>query len=71
MILRPSSPQPAQYTDCIILAPGSFDKKLFYHPWKIIHACVSSNVQSKTPFRGKQTSITRFRRLSHYHVSKN
>ena len=71
MILRPSSPQPAQYTDCIILAPGSFDKKLFYHPWKIINACVSSNVQSKTPFRGKQTSITLFRRLSHYHVSKN
>jgi hypothetical protein len=27
MIPRSSSPQPAQYTDYIILAPGSFDKK--------------------------------------------
>jgi len=43
----------------------------FYHPWKIIHTCVSFNVRSKTPIRGKQTSITRLGRLSHYHVSKN
>ena len=36
-----------------------------------MYVCVSFNARSKTPFRGKQTAITGFRRLSHYDVWKN